>query len=70
MLKRCTKCRGKKEMVGMGSLPLTCPLCKGVGYERHEPKVAVEEEAKKDSVKDIVIGSVKGKSSKRKAAQK
>lgn len=32
-IKRCTKCRGSKIVMGLGGLERKCVACKGVGFE-------------------------------------
>lgn len=45
MMKRCWKCGGRKEIVGMGNIRHQCDECKGVGSVEvvEEPVIQVEE---------------------------
>lgn len=54
-LKRCEKCLGKKEFVGLGMMLIKCDKCKGIGYisdSTKEPKIAIKKERKKRILKD------------------
>ena len=48
LIMRCKRCRGSKEVMGMGAVILKCPVCDGVGSVVDSDKV-------KDAVKDVDI---------------
>lgn len=31
LLIRCEACKGAKKLLGLGNIPIKCPVCKGVG---------------------------------------
>ena len=54
-MKKCTKCNGHKNILGMGGMKLKCTDCAGVGFMV---------ETKKDEVKTVVTPFVKPNSKK------
>lgn len=52
-LKRCEKCSGKKEIMGLGCMIEKCKECKGIGYlaDTKETENSLKKERKKRILK-------------------
>jgi len=58
----CSKCRGQKNVIGIGYMEVTCPVCHGIGkVKMKEVKDDREEEASEEKVVKAIKAKPKAK---------
>ena len=63
-LVRCTRCNGRKNVLGLGGMRKACPDCKGIGFVEPEAELTASQEkriaAQSEPVKLEALVNAKG----------